>query len=75
MGNMREETMQPDATLVRDVALNAGGGANHQGVQITAAYQIAVARYNHRNATNRPAILAEIRSLESRLYVMGRKYR
>jgi hypothetical protein len=69
--------MQPSATLIRDVALHAGGGANHQGVQITAAYQMAVARYNHRNTrpAHRPAILAEIRSLESRLYVMGRKCR
>ena len=69
------EKMYVDATLVRDVAVNVGGGANHGGVQITAAYEFAVARYNHRKCKPgmKAELLEEIRAFEAQLYVMGRR--
>ena len=38
-----------DAELVRSAAINCGGGSNHSAVQITSAYEIAVACYNHKS--------------------------
>jgi hypothetical protein len=62
-----------DAELVRSAAINCGGGSNHSAVQITSAYEIAVACYNHKRT--KPAakwlLLSEVESLVRQLYAIG----
>jgi len=65
---------QVDKALIIAVQRHCGGGHVHAAVQMTAAYQMAVARYNHRNTAekDRAAIAMEIAALENKLYSMSR---
>jgi hypothetical protein len=62
-----------DVELVRSAAINCGGGSNHGAVQITSAYEIAVARYNHKNTKSAAKwlLLGEIENLVGQLHEIG----
>ena len=62
-----------DAELVRSAAINCGGGSNHSTVQITSAYEITVACYNHKNTkpASKQLLLGEIENLVRQLREIG----
>lgn len=62
---------QVDKQLIIAVQQRCGGGRVHAAVQMTAAYEMAVARYNHPKQKDKEGAAREIDALYAKLYAMS----